>query len=1119
MLGRVLDALIGVLPPEYHDAAFVADVLWLAAASGQQHGSAGEDPSAAADVAAAPAPSASPPPAAALPPPEPPAGRADPAEGARHTPYRLYENHDAQEDTGGARVTVASGRALPQAVELARSLRPFMRRFRNGRRSGLDLAATIDSYSRGGELLPVIGPLPERWFDILLVVDTHLSMEVWHEAVEEFAALLENSGAFRQVQRWRLSTEPHPYVTDAHGRLVGSHGVTSPDGRRLVLVVSDCVAPAWYGAEVWQMLRDWAGRGSLSIANPLPSRLWHRTALDLPAVRVRNRLPGERNTALTYTVPPHLRAVLGDTSRYVAVPTLTLTAHALQRWARGLVRGAPEGYEAVLVTPFGGPESPFTGFPFGEAESPFTGPGGAGGESPFTDPQPPDPPGAGRVPWGEDEGGPGSPDHVRAFLRTASRPAIRLAAICSPFRRLSLPLIQLIRQEVIPEATTSDIAELLMSGVLEIRTSEQDTQLVTFREQARAPLSKIAGRHDAWQVLDALSRYIAERTRLPGRGLNALAALDTDELPESLRPFAYASAEVMAALRAGAERTRWLPADGGPAGAAEARHELPDPAASAALLVGDTTTGSGPGPYADAVVAALDDVAALLTSPDGWNLPPDRCVRLVDPTNGQTRDAIARIAPTAADALLVYVIGHGEGGTERSPGLGTLPGGPVPTLRSLDVAHVVVIQDLCLPAEAEHPSPPPDAGRQSTTWLTARYASAGPPAFTEDLLRTAAEGVPSAPPLLTARALVGSATALAQGSAAYRVSGVREEDHEAAPALVRNRASAPARTEAPSDASVERLLARVLGELRLDETASRVAAAAERVMGTFVGFLAAWTRGRREQGRDAFRGRLESFLAAGEVSVEEGLQFALHCRARDEDPTLVVPVEVLDLSGGSVWRRAGPSTGAALSPDDRLASFAVLVTLGGTRDRQRTALAQRVTVARESGTGTCVVTLHLPVDAPPPDAPPAPRPPSAAVPPPGSVAEAVEAYCASLSERAVAEGWHLRTLLPPEDVVLPEGLTEPLIVSVRPHTPEIPGFPPDDDEGGELHVPGRVFLYGLVPHRNLSSTHNITVLAVENGFAFVSTELAVTLVFLRRPSLPAHDVELLRVEAPRQGQF
>ncbi|MFI0720700.1 hypothetical protein [Streptomyces sp. NPDC021224] len=131
-----------------------------------------------------------------------------------------------------------------------------------------------------------------------------------------------------------------------------------------------------------------------------------------------------------------------------------------------------------------------------------------------------------------------------------------------------------------------------------------------------------------------------------------------------------------------------------------------------------------------------------------------------------------------------------------------------------------------------------------------------------------------------------------------------------------------------------------------------------------------------------------------------------------------------------------------------------------------------------------MVPLHLPVDAPP-----APRL-SAAVPPPGSVAEAVEAYCASLSERAVAGGWQLRTLLPPEDVVLPEGL-----------------------------VPGRVFLYGLVPHRNLSSAHNITVLAVENGFAFVSTQLAVTLVFLRRPSLPAHDVELLRVEAPRQGRF
>ncbi|MFF6954933.1 SAV_2336 N-terminal domain-related protein [Streptomyces sp. NPDC008317] len=1113
MLGRVLDALIGVLPPDYHDAAFVADVLWLAAASGQLGASAGVPPA---------APDAPPPEAAgsAMPPAtpgnpaasEPPRGFANREGGGRRGSYGLYENLTEQEDAGyGGAVSVASGRALPQAVELARSLRPFMRRFPQGRRSGLDLTATIDSYSRGGELLPVIGPLPERWFDVLLVVDTHLSMEVWLDAVEEFAALLENSGAFRQIQRWRLSTEPHPYVTDSHGRLVRSHNVTSADGRRLVLVVSDCVAPAWYGAEVWQMLRDWAGRGSLSIANPLPSRLWHRTALDLPAVRVRNRLPGERNTALTFTVPPHLQSMMTDAKRYVAVPTLTLTAHSLQRWARGLVRCAPEGYEAVLVTPFGAPESPFAEEP-GIGQKP---------RSPFP---------AGGPAWGDDASGPGGADHVRAFLRTASRPAIRLAAICSPFRRLSLPLIQLIRQEVVPEATNSDIAELLMSGVLEVHTSQDDSQLITFREQARTPLSKIAGRHDAWHVLDALSRYIAERTRLPGRGLHAFAALDTDELPESLRPFAYASAEVMAALRAGAERNRPPTSGGGPVDAYEdPGHDMPDPRASAALLIGSTSHDNGPSrEHPGAVSAALNGLSALIVSQEGWNLPPERCVRLLDPTETQVREAVTRVASMADEGLIVYVIGHGRVEPSPSEVRPEQPHGDnlrISTmLEGLKTDHLVVIEDLCFRTEGEPaPEPVQQAVRATTTRITASYSSIGSPSFTDDLLRTVAEGVPSAPALLTADELAKSVSSPVPGGPAYSVSNTVVTNHDAAPAMVRNRASVPLPAIQASDASVERVLSWVRDQLRLEESASRAAAAAERVVGAFLRFLVAGVRGAApphagSSAWDTFRTRLGGFLAGYEVSVELGSDFALRCRAHDEDPTTVIPVEVLDLSGG--LRRQGerqPSS-TPLYPDDRIASFALLVVLGGTRDRKRQTLTQRVTVARDPISGTCVVTLCLPAEPTPPDAPAAPGPTVEEDTPANLLAQAVNAYCASLSDRARDGGLRLDEIVRTDDVALPAGMIDPLVVSVRPALTNVPEpVSGGDDGGGELRVASEILLCGLIPNRNLSSTHNITVLAVENEYAFVSTPLTVVLVFAWR-TLPSLDIEFLRVEIPESDE-
>ncbi|MFD9721176.1 hypothetical protein [Streptomyces mirabilis] len=54
-------------------------------------------------------------------------------------------------------------------------------------------------YARSGELIPVFAPAPERWFDLVLVVDRSPSMQVWRETVSAFAGLLDRLGAFRTL--------------------------------------------------------------------------------------------------------------------------------------------------------------------------------------------------------------------------------------------------------------------------------------------------------------------------------------------------------------------------------------------------------------------------------------------------------------------------------------------------------------------------------------------------------------------------------------------------------------------------------------------------------------------------------------------------------------------------------------------------------------------------------------------------------------------------------------------------------------------------------------------------------------------------------------------------------
>ncbi|MGA4843771.1 SAV_2336 N-terminal domain-related protein [Streptomyces sp. G45] len=1084
-LAVVVDALVGALPRDCHDAELLADALWLAAASfdpaAGRDGTPPEPEGATADTAPRP-PGEAPAqeertPHTTADDPEDPDDALDPDAPQRHGPhgpYSLYENLPGQFDAPhDAPVTVAAGRALPQAVELGRSLRPFMRRFPHGRRVGLDLAATIDSYTRDGELLPVVGPLPEPWFDVLLIVDTHLSMEVWQGAVQEFAALLENSGAFRQVQRWHLSTEPYPDVTDALGRVVNSRSVAAPDGRRLVLVVSDCAAPAWYGRRVWQLLRALAGHCSLSIANPLPSRLWHRTALDLPAVRVRSRLPGTRNTALAVTVPPHLRFVLPEGTPYVAVPTLTLTAHSLNRWAQGLVRGSPEGYEAVLVTPFGAPPNPF-----GAPEGPF---GDDGPDEPHTRADRPGPRRGGASP-------------AEVFLRTASPAAVRLAGLCSAFRRLSLPLIQLIRQQVVPEATTSDVAELLMSNVLDISAAGGEPQVITFRDAARAPLARAAGRHDAWLLLDALSGYIAQRVRLPGQGLNAIAALDKDELPEALRPFAYASEELMAALRAGAPTDRpGSPSGQGGAGPRGPRPFLPDPRRAAALLIG-TSAHDEPGED-DLAASELHELAALLTSPDGWNLPPDRCVRLFDADAEDVIRTARELAASVDEALLIWYVGHGPAWRPQTGAWVVGPGDevvhPRQLLGVLPVDHLVVVEDCCLVSLGVRPTAT-DGPHGGVTWLTLGHShglDAGEVRPTRDVLRQIAEGVPAEPALLTADRLAEAAARTAPVPWSVRTV-VRNHPDDTVPALARNRAAAPRPGRGAQDASVARTLARVRAELGLDEAGDEPAAVVEQVLDAFLRLLADRVRRPRRDRRPAehatggtFRAELTAFLKDSGVEAWTAPDSLLLCQAQAHGGA-AVPVVVLNFGDASRWDRQHPVE--KWVPPAWWTTCSLLVVLDRRWDAPRRTLAERVGVTRREGVG--VVTLHFP-GAPP--IPAWPKPPGDALA--EQVAGAVGAFCAPGAGRASRIYDELLSAVGS----VPRGLSDPQLLSVEPDLGAL-RLSPHGDGSGTVDVAVTLEVAGLVPPRRLASLRAaVTILSgsEEDSYVFVAVLLPVVLRF------------------------
>jgi hypothetical protein len=406
----------------------------------------------------------------------------------------------------GHAVGVPRAAALPLALQAARAMRPWKRPWPTGRRRTLDLSATVDAYARSGELIPVFTAGPERWFDLVLIVDGSLSMRVWQETIEAFTGVLAQLGAFRTLQVIELGCDAGSdsgiELRDRQGRPIPPGRLCAPHGRHLVLMVSDCASSLWREPDIWEHLRTWARTTPVALLNPLPTKLWRRTGLDLPTVRVAPGAPGAGNAELLFALPP-LLPVSGEVGgEWLPLPVLSLSPHSLDRWSRAVMQAAPEGCAAVLIPP-------------GGRAAAHSRPGPSRGAG----------------------------DRARAerFLHTATPAAARLAVLCSPFDRLSLALVHVIRQELVPEATTADIAEVLTSGLFPLDGSPDGSVALAPSPAARARLQQELAQHDVWRLNRALSRRLPSQSN--GRGsLPAVVGgpCGTHEFPAESRPFGHA---------------------------------------------------------------------------------------------------------------------------------------------------------------------------------------------------------------------------------------------------------------------------------------------------------------------------------------------------------------------------------------------------------------------------------------------------------------------------------------------------------------------------------------------------------------------------------------------------
>jgi tetratricopeptide (TPR) repeat protein len=409
------------------------------------------------------------------------------------------------------RVTLGGPGTLSGKLELARALRPFRQRFPSRHRMTLDVEATVRATAETRQMLPILRPGTERRFSADLVFDSSPSMLVWEDAFTELVSVFEHVGAFRDVKHWHLHVaDDDVWLTDRSGQRWGPSALSGADRRRIVVIVTDAVADHWYRPAIWRHLIGWGSGGAVALMDLLPLKLWSFSGVGPNRIRVRATSAAAANAELKYNVPRRWRLAGRSATSAVAFPVVQLSPSALAEWSGMVAAAHAAGNAALLVE-----SDP----PYGMTEPP-----------PRSD---------GKV-------------SLKNFYHTASPVTLRLAVLAATSDSTTLAVLRAIQQELLPESSIGDLAEVLVSGIYRHVPDSQAYGLrIRMDPDCRAELQGLASPQDRWDVYRAISTVIQRES--PDAAGSFLAAVHDSSgeisVPEGLAAFAEMARTALAQVR------------------------------------------------------------------------------------------------------------------------------------------------------------------------------------------------------------------------------------------------------------------------------------------------------------------------------------------------------------------------------------------------------------------------------------------------------------------------------------------------------------------------------------------------------------------------------------------
>ncbi|MGI5454361.1 SAV_2336 N-terminal domain-related protein [Streptomyces sp. CA-249302] len=320
---------------------------------------------------------------------------------------------------------VPEEKALRNELVIGRALRPLKQKHPSPWREELDEAATASRLAEEPRLPDVVmRPTPERWLQLVIVIDDGLSMLLWHRLTAELLTAMQRLGAFRSIEIRGIDTRTAGPPT-LHGQPFGADSSTmspsvlrDPSGKTLVLVVSDGMGAAWRRGAMHDILLHWAACGPVAILHTLSPDHWDGSGIQADRWQATTRRPGGANTSWEITDRVLPRQWVGFTG--VPIPVLEPTPDSLRAWTR------------LLTSPGTTVELPLLARP--KRHAPIT---------------------ASR-----------EVNSVQHFRDAATPEAYRLAAHLAAVSPVSVPVMRLVQSAVPWRARTSHLAEVFLSGLI-----------------------------------------------------------------------------------------------------------------------------------------------------------------------------------------------------------------------------------------------------------------------------------------------------------------------------------------------------------------------------------------------------------------------------------------------------------------------------------------------------------------------------------------------------------------------------------------------------------------------------------------------------------------------------